>query len=49
MKEERKGKEGRVRGTQVPSGRSNATYGTCEEDLPLIHKHFLTVDRVLRE
>jgi hypothetical protein len=49
VKEERKGKEGRVRETQVPSGRSSATYGTCEGDLPLIHKHFLTVDSILRE
>ena len=49
MKEERKGKEGRVGGTQVPSGRNNATYGTCEGDLPLIHKHLLKVDRILRE
>lgn len=28
VKEERKGKEGRVRGTEVPSGRSSAAYGT---------------------
>lgn len=49
MKEERNGKEGRARGMQVSSGRSNATYGTCEGDLPLIHKHFLTVDLILRE
>jgi hypothetical protein len=48
MKEERKGKEGTVRGTRVPSGRSNATYGTCEGHLPLIHKHFLTVDLMLK-
>jgi hypothetical protein len=40
MKEERTGKEERIRGTQVPSGRSNATYGTREGVLPLIRKHF---------
>ena len=49
VKEERKWKEGSVRGKQVPSGSSNATYGTCEGDLPLIDKHFLTVDLILRE
>jgi len=49
VKEERKGKEGMVIGTQVPSGRSNAAYGTSEGDLPLIHKYFLTVDLILRE
>ena len=38
-----------MRGKQVPSGSSNATYGTCEGDLPLTDKHFLTVDLILRE
>jgi hypothetical protein len=40
VKAESKGEEGSVSGMQVPSGRSNAIYGTCEGDLSLIHRCF---------
>jgi hypothetical protein len=33
------GKRGRVSGTQLPSGGRKATYGTCEKELPWIHKN----------
>ena len=40
-KEERRGKKrrGRTRATQVTSGGRRARYGTCEGDLPWIHKN----------